>query len=60
LRLIRALRRRRPDLTVLVLPIGGRGSAFKAAEAAAKLNASDPLALPSGGFSNQSLPGLLR
>jgi len=60
LRLIRALRRRRPDLQVEVLPLVGEGSAFKAAEAGGELRRIGPrLALPSGGFSNQSLPGLL-
>jgi len=44
---------------VLVLPLVGEGSAFKAAEAGGEAsNASDRLALPSGGFSNhEGLPG---
>ncbi len=61
LRLIEALRRQQPALGVHVLPLVGEGQAFAALEAAGELQRVGPhLALPSGGFSNQSLRGLLR
>ena len=60
LRLIEALRRQQPALGVHVLPLVGEGQAFAALEAAGELQRVGPhLALPSGGFSNQSLRGLL-
>jgi uncharacterized protein (TIGR03492 family) len=68
LRLIEALQRRhqaRPaaagePLVVAVLPLVGEGSAFAAAERQGLLQRVGPrLTLPSGGFSNQSLAGLL-
>ena len=69
LRLIEALQRRhqaRPaaagePLVVAVLPLVGEGSAFAAAERQGLLQRVGPrLTLPSGGFSNQSLAGLLQ
>ena len=61
LRVLRALHRRRPDLEIHVLPLVGEGGAFAAAEAAGALRRVGPRRrLPSGGFSNQSLRGLLR
>ena len=60
-RVLQALHRRRPDLQVAVVPLVGEGSAFAAAEAEGWLQRIGPRqALPSGGFSNQSLGGLLR
>ncbi|MCP9787071.1 lipid-A-disaccharide synthase-related protein [Cyanobium sp. N5-Cardenillas] len=60
LRLIEALRHRAPDLEVQVLPLVGIGQAFAGAEAAGELRRVGPRQpLPSGGFSNQSLRGLL-
>ena len=60
-RVLQALHGRRPDLPVAVLPLVGEGSAFAAAEAEGWLQRIGPRqALPSGGFSNQSLGGLLR
>ena len=59
-RVLDALGRRRPDLEVVVLPLVGEGSAFAAAEQAGGLRRVGPRrTLPSGGFSNQSLRGLL-
>jgi len=59
-RVLDALGRRRPDLEVVVLPLVGEGSAFAAVEQAGGLRRVGPRrALPSGGFSNQSLRGLL-
>ncbi|MFM7269023.1 MAG: lipid-A-disaccharide synthase-related protein, partial [Cyanobium sp.] len=61
LRVLEALGRRRPELDLRVLPLVGEGQAFAAAEAAASLRRVGPRqALPSGGFSNQSLRGLGR
>ena len=61
LRLIEALLRRRPDLAVAVLPLVGTGETFAAAEARGRLRRVGPRrSLPSGGFSNQSLRGMLR
>jgi len=58
LRVLEALRCRRPDLEIVVLPLVGEGSAFAAAERAGELQRIGPrCALPSGGFSNQSLRG---
>jgi uncharacterized protein (TIGR03492 family) len=60
LRLIDALRSRRPALSIAVLPLVGEGSAFVAAERDGLLQRVGPrLALPSGGFSNQNLAALL-
>lgn len=70
LRLIEALQQRRQasaeggtrpaPLTVAVLPLVGEGSAFAAAEQQGLLQRVGPRqTLPSGGFSNQSLVGLL-
>ena len=60
LRVLQALHGRKPDLRVAVLPLVGEGSAFAAAEAGGWLQRIGPRqALPSGGFSNQSLRGLL-
>ncbi|MEB3332959.1 MAG: lipid-A-disaccharide synthase-related protein [Synechococcaceae cyanobacterium] len=59
LRLIQALLQRRPELRVAVLPLVGLGDVFAGAEAAGALQRIGPRqALPSGGFSNQSLTGL--
>lgn len=61
LRVVQALRQRRPGQTVLVLPLVGEGRAFAAAAAAGQLQLVGPRSpLPSGGFSNQSLSGLGR
>ena len=70
LRLIEALQRRRQcrppgapgagALAVAVLPLVGEGGAYAAAERQGLLQRVGPrLTLPSGGFSNQSLAGLL-
>ncbi|MCP9835027.1 MULTISPECIES: lipid-A-disaccharide synthase-related protein [unclassified Cyanobium] len=60
LRLIEALRHQVPGLQVQVLPLVGLGQAYACAEAAGELRRVGPrLPLPSGGFSNQSLRGLL-
>ena len=60
LRLIDALTRRLPSLDVAVLPLVGVGAVYDAAEAQGKLRKVGPrLPLPSGGFSNQSLRGLV-
>ncbi|MEB3235446.1 MAG: lipid-A-disaccharide synthase-related protein [Cyanobacteriota bacterium] len=60
LRVLEALRRRRPGLALSVLPLVGEGHAYAAAEAAGWLQRVGPRQpLPSGGFSNQSLRGLL-
>jgi uncharacterized protein (TIGR03492 family) len=57
---IDALHRRCPWLEIAVLPLVGEGSAFAAAEQAGALRRIGPRRhLPSGGFSNQSLRGLL-
>ena len=59
LRVLQALHRRCPQLQIAVLPLVGEGSAYGAAEAAGVLQRIGPRrALPSGGFSNQSLRGL--
>ncbi|MEB3361518.1 MAG: lipid-A-disaccharide synthase-related protein [Synechococcaceae cyanobacterium] len=61
LRVLESLHPLRPELQVSVLPLVGLGGAFAAAEAAGwlrRVGRRQPL--PSGGFSNQSLVGLLR
>jgi uncharacterized protein (TIGR03492 family) len=66
LQLIEALRRSSaeqgvPPLQVVVLPLVGQGQAFVTSEARGLLQRQGPRqTLPSGGFSNQSLGGLLR
>jgi uncharacterized protein (TIGR03492 family) len=61
LRVIQALRRRRPQLAIAVLPLVGEGQAFGQAAAAGDVQLVGPRQrLPSGGFSNQSLVGLLQ
>jgi uncharacterized protein (TIGR03492 family) len=61
LRLIEALQQQRPSrCSVSVLPLVGQGEAFATAEGLGLLQRVGPRQeLPSGGFSNQSLPGLL-
>ena len=60
LRILEALAARRQGLRPLVLPLVGAGGAYAAAEAAGLLQRVGPrLQLPSGGFSNQSLRGLV-
>jgi uncharacterized protein (TIGR03492 family) len=60
MRVLDALGRRRPQLQTAVLPLVGQGGAYAAAESAGRLRRVGPqLLLPSGGFSNQSLRGLL-
>ena len=60
-RVLQALRARRPNLEIQVLPLVGLGEAFSADAAAGHLQQIGPqLQLPSGGFSNQSLRGLAR
>ncbi|MCP9772977.1 lipid-A-disaccharide synthase-related protein [Synechococcus sp. Tobar12-5m-g] len=60
LRVIRALRLRQPRLAVAVLPLVGEGLGFCEAETNGELERIGPRReLPSGGFSNQSLTGLL-
>jgi len=60
LALVQALRQQEPQLEVAVMALVGEGQAFAAAEAAGQLRRIGPRRhLPSGGFSNQSLAGLL-
>ena len=60
LRILEALHLQRPELAVAVLPLVGEGRTYAGAEAAGWLQRIGPRqALPSGGFSNQSLRGLL-
>lgn len=60
MRVLEALGHRQPQLQTAVLPLVGQGGAYGAAEAAGRLRRVGPqLLLPSGGFSNQSLRGLL-
>jgi uncharacterized protein (TIGR03492 family) len=60
LRVLQDLHRLQPGLEIAVLPLVGEGGAFAAAEQAGQLQRIGPRqALPSGGFSNQSLRGLL-
>jgi len=61
LRVIQALLARMPGLEIGVLPLVGDGGIFARDEAAGRLRRLGPRqVLPSGGFSNQSLRGLLR
>ncbi|MFM8260523.1 MAG: lipid-A-disaccharide synthase-related protein [Vulcanococcus sp.] len=60
LRVLQALHRLQPTLEIAVLPLVGEGAAFAAAERSGVLHRIGPRQpLPSGGFSNQSLRGLL-
>jgi uncharacterized protein (TIGR03492 family) len=60
LRVISALKHRRPSLDIAVLPLVGQGDCYAAAAAQGLLRSIGPRqSLPSGGFSNQSLRGLL-
>ena len=60
LRILEALHRLRCGLEVSVMPLVGVGSAYEAAESEGWLRRIGPRqSLPSGGFSNQSLGGLL-
>ncbi len=60
LRVLGALQQRRPSLDIAVLPLVGQGDSYAAAEAQGLLRRIGPRqSLPSGGFSNQSLRGLL-
>ena len=60
LRILEALHRQRPSVELAVLPLVGLGQTFAAAEALGWLRRVGPSRqLPSGGFSNQSLRGLL-
>jgi len=61
LHLIESLRRQQPELQVRVLPLVGEGQAFAAAEDLRQLRRLGPRqALPSGGFSNQSVRSLVQ
>jgi len=61
LRVIEALQRIRPDLRVAVLPLVGEGHGYATAAQRGLLERVGPRQhLPSGGFSNQSLSGLVR
>ena len=60
LRILEAVHRRHPQLPLEVMPLVGQGRAFTDAVKAGWLQRIGPTAtLPSGGFSNQSLRGLL-
>ena len=60
LRILEALHRRSPRLVLSVLPLVGEGKAFTNAVQQGWLELVGPSApLPSGGFSNQSLRGLI-
>jgi uncharacterized protein (TIGR03492 family) len=57
-RILEVLKRRRPDLPLTVLPLVGVGDGFTGLPGLQRLG---PVAqLPSGGFANQNLGGLLR
>ena len=59
-RILEALHQLRPSMDLAVLPLVGRGSSFDNAVEAGWLRRLGPKAnLPSGGFSNQSVKGLL-
>ncbi|MBM5788382.1 MAG: sugar synthetase [Cyanobacteria bacterium M_DeepCast_200m_mx_001] len=60
LRVLQALLRRHPQLEIAVLPLVGEGNAYAPLERVGALRRIGPRrSLPSGGFSNQSLRGLL-
>ena len=60
LRVLEAVHRLRPQLSLEVMPLVGKGRAFDAAVEGGWLQKIGPSAtLPSGGFSNQSFKGLL-
>ena len=60
LKILKALHRLQPTWTLKVLPLVGEGSCFQTAHAQGWLQRIGPGArLPSGGFSNQSLSGLV-
>ncbi|MFM7548054.1 MAG: lipid-A-disaccharide synthase-related protein [Cyanobacteriota bacterium] len=60
LRVVQALLEHRPGLAIVVVPLVGEGRAFAGDEAAGRLQRIGPRQeLPSGGFSNQSLKGML-
>ena len=60
LRVIHALLEQRPGMEIAVLPMVGEGRVFAGDEAAGRLRRIGPRQeLPSGGFSNQSLRGML-
>jgi uncharacterized protein (TIGR03492 family) len=60
LRVISALQQRRSSLDIAVLPLVGHGHSYAAAEVQGAIQRIGPRQwLPSGGFSNQSLQGLL-
>ncbi len=60
LRVLEALQRRMESLEAAVLPLVGLGTVFAAAEREGRIRRIGPRGqLPSGGFSNQSLGGLL-
>ena len=60
LKIIEALRNQRPQLILKVLPLVGTGGSFQSAVEKGWVQRVGPSApLPSGGFSNQSLRGLL-
>ncbi|MBC1259744.1 sugar synthetase [Synechococcus sp. BSF8S] len=60
LRIGRALRERRPAMQLCALPLVGEGEVYRKAEQDGWLQQVGPRQrLPSGGFSNQSLPALL-
>ena len=61
LQVMRALKARQPGLQLRVMPLVGVGSAFDSAERQGLLQRYGPRRpLPSGGFSNQSVSGLLQ
>jgi len=60
LRILEALRQRRPDVELVTMPLVGEGTSYAGAERQGVLRRVGPQQrLPSGGFSNQSLRGLL-
>jgi uncharacterized protein (TIGR03492 family) len=60
LRVVQSLLQHHPELEIAVLPLVGEGSAYGPLEQAGALRRIGPRrSLPSGGFSNQSLRGLM-
>ncbi|MFZ4804222.1 MAG: lipid-A-disaccharide synthase-related protein [Synechococcus lacustris] len=60
-RILEPLQRLQPQLQLSLLPLVGQGGAFNSLHHQAAIQRLGPLqALPSGGFSNQSLRGLLQ